>query len=88
MIHLHSHILRDKRRSTATPLATGREALLARDFPAQRPVAAPLRRPELTRMAASTRDQQKDLIREVLREQAATCRVLPQIFFLSRVRVT
>ena len=27
-----SHILRDKRRSTATPLATGREALLARDF--------------------------------------------------------
>ena len=30
MIHLHSHILRDKRRSTATPLATGREALLVK----------------------------------------------------------
>ena len=33
MISSRSHILRDKRRSTATPLATGREALLARDFP-------------------------------------------------------
>ena len=33
VISSRSHILRDKRRSTATPLATGREALLARDFP-------------------------------------------------------
>ena len=33
VIPSRSHILRDKRRSTATPLATGREALLARDFP-------------------------------------------------------